>query len=312
MNVLVTGATGFVGSNLVERIDDATVTAVVRDSSPVERLPDGTETVRGDVTDRESIEDAIAASDCDALVHLAAVYEGYFENADIDDDVYRKVNVGGTRNVVDAANELGVKRVVFTSSIGVHPERRTVERTEYFETKREATALFREGDHDFEYSVLYPTYIIGPKDFRLSRFVPYDAVQSNLVVFPPMFPAGRMNLVHVHEVADTIVEQLRGETEEDCVVSSRNVPRSEYYREIASIADGRHRVADVPYSKRLLPGVIDVAHRAGLLPAGSEYFTFETDTGIVPSRFENRGARTHTWRDAVRDSYEWYRSVGVL
>jgi dihydroflavonol-4-reductase len=124
--VLVTGATGLTGANvcriLVDRGDDAR--ALVRanaDSAPLAAL--GVELAVGDVTDAESV--AIAAAGCDGAIHCAALLGG--SSQDLNE--FESVNVAGTRNVLDAAESAGMRRVValstgtfFDTTTGVAPE----------------------------------------------------------------------------------------------------------------------------------------------------------------------------------------------
>jgi nucleoside-diphosphate-sugar epimerase len=124
--VLVTGATGLTGANvcriLVERGDN--VRALVRpsaDSEPLEAL--GVELAVGDVTDAQSV--ANAAAGCDGAIHCAALLGG--SSQDLSE--FESVNVGGTRNVLDAAESTGMRRVValstgtfFDTTTGAAPE----------------------------------------------------------------------------------------------------------------------------------------------------------------------------------------------
>ena len=111
--VLVTGATGLAGANicklLVERGDS--VRALARqtaDTGPLTEL--GVEVVTGDVTDRDAVMRAARGSD--AAIHCAALLGGASQNlAD-----FEAVNVGGTKNVLDAAEAVGLGRVVAVST----------------------------------------------------------------------------------------------------------------------------------------------------------------------------------------------------
>ncbi|MHB8466573.1 MAG: NAD-dependent epimerase/dehydratase family protein [Acidimicrobiales bacterium] len=124
--VLVTGATGLTGANvcrmLVERGDRAR--ALVRpdaDSAPLGAL--GVELAIGDVTDASSV--ASAAAGCDGAIHCAALLGG--SSQDLTE--FEAVNVAGTRHVLDAAQAVGMRRVValstgtfFDTTTGVEPE----------------------------------------------------------------------------------------------------------------------------------------------------------------------------------------------
>jgi dihydroflavonol-4-reductase len=111
--VLVTGATGLTGSNvclqLLERGD--TARALVRRPEDAAALDEsGVELVAGDVTDRRSVVDAAAG--CEAVVHAAALLGG----ATQDRAEFDAVNLGGTVNVLDAAELHGLRRVVAFST----------------------------------------------------------------------------------------------------------------------------------------------------------------------------------------------------
>ena len=108
--ILVTGATGFLGSALVELLvrEGAAVRALVRTPTKAAVLPDAAERVPGDINDEESLRRAMDG--CDGVMHLAAAV-GLFtlEQA-------RELNLGGTRRVLEAAKRAGVRRFVYTSS----------------------------------------------------------------------------------------------------------------------------------------------------------------------------------------------------
>jgi nucleoside-diphosphate-sugar epimerase len=109
--VLVTGASGFVGRMTCAELSarDHQVAALVRTPGTE---PAGTRAVEGDITDPASLLRAIDAAQPDAIVHLAAATA-----ATRDADVIEKVNVDGTRNLVDAASAAGVERFVFCSTV---------------------------------------------------------------------------------------------------------------------------------------------------------------------------------------------------
>jgi nucleoside-diphosphate-sugar epimerase len=119
-NILVTGATGFVGGHLVKRLlkEGANVRVLVRKSSDkgiVKALSNsGTKVIYGDVTDRNSVFEA--ADGVEYIFHIAAL----FREAKHVDSVYFDINVEGTRNVLDAAEKNNVTRMVHCSTVGVH------------------------------------------------------------------------------------------------------------------------------------------------------------------------------------------------
>lgn len=114
MRVLVTGATGFVGGVVARRLarDGHDVRALARPTADVARLvAAGIDVVPGDVRDPDSL--ALALRGCSHVIHLAAAKSGPYA-------LLHEVNVLGTANVMDAARQSAVQRVVFGSTLGVN------------------------------------------------------------------------------------------------------------------------------------------------------------------------------------------------
>jgi nucleoside-diphosphate-sugar epimerase len=113
---LVTGASGFLGSYLVKELlkHNVRVRAMVRSSSPRTSLEGlDIEIVEGDLQDKESL--LRATEGVQGVFHIAAL----FRQAGIPDDQYSKVNAEGTRLLLDASIEQGVKRFIHCSTVGV-------------------------------------------------------------------------------------------------------------------------------------------------------------------------------------------------
>ncbi|MGD9852696.1 MAG: hopanoid-associated sugar epimerase [Nitrospirales bacterium] len=115
MQILITGATGFIGAAVARAVlahGDA-VRVLVRSTSQTKNL-DGlpVEPVQGDLQDPASLQTALKG--CEGLYHVAAHYALW----DQDPQTFYRINVDGTRNLMLAAGEAGVKRIVYTSTIG--------------------------------------------------------------------------------------------------------------------------------------------------------------------------------------------------
>ena len=121
---LVTGANGFVGARMVDRLlrRHVPVSALVRQRLPVRPTAPGLARVHGDLTRPESLRPAMTG--CDVVFHCAWGGES-LEDA-------RRVNVEGTRNVLETAAEAGVRRVVHLSTMAVHGDVLPPELTEDF------------------------------------------------------------------------------------------------------------------------------------------------------------------------------------
>src|SRR3954451_24488614 len=145
MQALVTGATGKVGNAvaraLIARADRARVR--VRDPERARRvLPDGVEPVRGDVTEPASLRPACEG--CDVVFNAMGLPEQWLA----DEGMFEQVNARGTENVVRAAREAGVRRMVHTSTIDVfHAERGQRFDEHQLATYKKGTAYERSKQH---------------------------------------------------------------------------------------------------------------------------------------------------------------------
>jgi 2-alkyl-3-oxoalkanoate reductase len=215
---LVTGATGLVGSHIVERLvaDGWSVRALVRSASN-DLASLGVETTQGDVLDRDSF--IRSAAGCDAIFHTAAAITtpGGWE-------VFRRLNVDGTANAIAAAESSGA-RLLQLSSVAVYgptarysgPGKKTSEdmvlgplpeRAYYARSKRESEQLVLEAHATGRIwaTAVRPNVIYGPRD---RQFVPRVAklLRRGIV---PIIGGGRsiFSVTHAANVADGAVRAV--------------------------------------------------------------------------------------------------------
>jgi nucleoside-diphosphate-sugar epimerase len=184
--VLVTGATGFLGGALARRLatEGAQVKVLARRPQRDRYIKgvEGIEIVSGDITDANRMLEVVRG--CDYVFHAAAVLSGRL-------DFQRKINVDGTCNLMRAAGEAKVQRVVHVSTIAVYGYGYTSDvsedtpqkpgRVPYNVTKSEAETVVREvaRDYNLSYSIIRPGMIYGPRSsgwtvsmFKLARRKP--------------------------------------------------------------------------------------------------------------------------------------------
>ena len=117
MKIFLTGATGYIGTQLTKQLVNRghTVHALYRSESKSDELRSlkNVQLFKGDITDRDSLE--MAVDGCSVVFHVAALAKPWHK----DPQTFYQLNVQGAANVFNAAKNAGVKRVVFTSTAGV-------------------------------------------------------------------------------------------------------------------------------------------------------------------------------------------------
>jgi uncharacterized protein YbjT (DUF2867 family) len=196
MNVLVVGGSGFIGRNLcgelLERGHD--VTALARDPDPAV-LPDGTDSVVGDVTAYESIESAFEGRDAVYnLVALSPLFEPSGGN-----EMHDRVHRQGTEHCLRAAAAGGVDRFVQLSALGADP----AGETHYIRAKGRAETSVRESDLDW--TIVRPSVVFGDG----GEFLPFTRKLTPPVLAP--LPGGgktRFQPIHVDDLVPVLADVL--------------------------------------------------------------------------------------------------------
>ncbi len=174
--VMITGATGFLGSNLAIALakHGCQVQALVRSKKRARPLQKaGIDLFEGDLVHAKDVLNA--ARGAQIIFHIAALYRP----AKYPDRIYRKVNVEGTRNIIRAARTCGVQRLVHCSTVGVHGDVKSIPANEhspfapgdiYQKTKLEGEMLVQKAISDgLPATVFRPVGIYGPGDLRFSK-----------------------------------------------------------------------------------------------------------------------------------------------
>jgi len=259
VKAVVTGANGFVGSAVVRQLldTDHEVRALVREKSnrrSIEGLP--IEICIGDIRDQSSLTRAM--SGCQALFHVAADYRLWVPNPD---EMY-ETNVNGSRNVMLAAAEAGVERIVYTSSVatlglnaGGEPANEQTRATlddmigPYKRSKYLAEAEVRRLANELELPVVIvnPSTPVGPRDIR-----PTPTGQMILQAARGRMPAyvdTGLNLVHVDDVARGHLQALeRGAIGQCYILGGKDMMLKEILGYISSITGRRPPAIKLPHN----------------------------------------------------------------
>jgi dihydroflavonol-4-reductase len=328
MTVVVTGASGHLGANLVRELLERgeRVRALVRSRDPEALLGLDVEQVEGDVEDRGSLEAAFDGAEI--VYHLAAVISIVGDP----DGTVERVNVEGTENVARAALARGVRRMVHTCSVhafNMRPRDEPVsEQTErcvctpgvhnaYDRTKaegeRRVRALIEEG---LDAVIVHPTGVIGPWDFKPSRMG-----QVFLSLYRRKLPSlvdGGFDFVDVRDVIQGMIGAAeKGRTGESYLFSGS-------YRRVGELARMAEQVTGVRPPRFESPmwlarvGAPFMELAAKVTGAEPLYTAESLEALRANSRLDNTKARTElgfaprATQESVLDVYRWFAGHGRI
>lgn len=322
MNLLVTGANGFVGAHLVRHLVALghRVAAFCLPGTSLAPLA-GLDVAHhaGDVTDRESVARAVRGQD--ALFHVAANLSHHRRDV----ARARAVNVDGTENVLAAARAAGLRRVVVTSSVGAvgaDPTGGLADETfayawpaelPYFAAKRDAEAACRRAAADgLEVVMVNPSVVVGPGDERQRlRPIIWLARRGLFTVALP----GLANVVDARDVAaGHWLAFTQGKNGERYILAGENLSAADLVGRI--LAEFGRR----PPSRTLPTGALSAAARLvrGLervvpLPEFAVNMKNLPNGGYYSSEKARRelGFRTRPTAETIRDTVAWYVSRGL-
>lgn len=320
----VTGGTGFVGLNLVERLmrEGWDVTALHRTSSDLKYLKRFAPRLTvGSTTDADSLLRAIPAR-TDTLFHVAGNTNMWRKgNAEQTRD-----NVDGTHNVVEAAIAKGVRRLVVTSSISAYglvsgeiseqtPSLAAKSPVNYQLTKWRAQEIARAAlSRGLEVVILQPGAIIGPYDLGTwSRL--FLMVRDGKL---PGVPPARMTFAHVREVVGAHIAAADwGENGGQYLLGGENRSMLDFVREIAGLLGKPAPAKEIPLGFiRIAAAIGDFASRfSGKEPALTpEVAALMGRVSIVSSAKAQRdlGYRVVSLQTMVKDCYDWMVAEGRI
>lgn len=326
-NAVVTGATGHLGNVLVRELleQGMNVRALVlegEDLRALEGLP--VQTVRGDVGDPLSLVRAFEGSD--VVFHMA----GIVAIAPGREEALQRINVEGTKNVVEAAKHAGIRRLVYTSSVHAltEPPRGGVLREsagfdpsrtygDYGKSKAAGSLAVLEGAGDgLECVLICPVGVIGPYDFKRSEmaslFISYSRGELPAII------DGSYDFVDVRDVArGHILAAEKGRSGEAYIVSGGRVRIDELLDMLAEITGRRLDIRRIP---------IPVARMAAIFAplyarmTGTKALLTETAIHTLTTPFsisddkarEELGYHSLSIEDSISDALDWYRDAGYL
>jgi len=322
---LVTGATGLVGANVVEALNRAAwrVRILRRTTSRLDALRGlEYEEAIGDILDEASLVEAMRG--VEVVFHVAGAADYWRKGPE---HLYR-INVEGTRTVVQAALRAGVQRLVYTSSVSAvgpapdpaHPvdERHAYDLSPdifpYGHSKWLAEQEVQKGvASGLDAVIVNPSIVVGPRDVYLTTGSLFQNMRRGL----PVVPRGGSGVVDARDVAQGhLAAAERGRTGERYILSAENLSHLQLARLIAEALGGRPPLWEVPsWLVPLIAALFDLGRALRLpVPADGRTIRLSTYWFYVDNRKsrEELGMTYRPIRQSVRDALHWLRGHRIV
>jgi dihydroflavonol-4-reductase len=266
MKTLVTGGTGFVGANVVRALlkRGAEVRALVRPRSDTQNLDSlDVELVAGDLRDRSSLEAALEG--CDTVYHVAAMYTLWARNPR---EIYDS-NVTGTINILEAAGQAGVQKIVYTSSVATIglPKDGTPGNEDIPLAPEDMVSDYKRSKYLAEQEVLkharrgLPVVIVNPS-LPVGAWDVKPTPSGQIIVnflrgkIPAYVDTG-LNVVDVEDVAiGHVMAAERGRIGERYILGHANLTLPELFQLLEQISGRRAPHVRIPYSVAYLSACV--------------------------------------------------------
>jgi nucleoside-diphosphate-sugar epimerase len=321
MRAFVTGATGFIGGHVARRLVETgwDVTALARSPERTGALKQlGVTIVPGDVTEPATLDGPM--SKADAVFHLAAWYQ-----IGVSDRLRMyQVNVKGTENVMSAAAEADVARIVYCSSVvvlGAHEPGEIPDETRkhpgrfssiYEETKWQAHEVVREfAAEGVPIVSVLPTAVYGPGDTSVLGVLMRFYAKGWLLACP--FMEAGVSWVRVEDVADGfLAAHDKGRVGEDYILGGDNATIREMLTRVAPLTEIRvPRFSVGPKMMRLSMPLSPIVGRILRQPPGIMREGLETLTGSIEFSSEKArrelGYAFRSVEEGIPETVQWYR-----
>lgn len=323
MIAFVTGATGFIGSNLVEALKKDYWSIRILVKGKVVRIK-GVEVIYGDITDRDIILHGVNGADI--VFNLAAILPHQRKTK----DEYFNVNVGGVKNIIEACLKYKVKNLVHVSTVGIYGstgseivnERSPRKLSDYYsQSKAKAEDLISHyiKRHKLRATIIRPTIAFGPHDKRPGFSGLFKLVHKRMFI-PVGDGKNYLHTIYVKNLVDALIlaATQKSSLGEDFIIGDDFCPTigeitNEIYR-----AEGLNppKIYLPMFFARVIAKVFDITTKLGLpAPLNSKRLAFITENRRydIDKAKKVLGFNSKVGlSEAIKQTHKWYSQNGYL
>ena len=324
MKVLVTGANGFLATNVIVELltKNYSVVGLLRDVNKFQyHHHPNLRLVEGDITSPGLFESAV--KDCNFIIHIAAITEQNLPHY----HQYKKVNVEATELLLDLALKYGVKKIIYVSTANTlgfgtknKPGNEKMEIRYPFTKSNYALSKLRGQHIAFSYQdkldvvVVNPTFMLGRYDSKPSSGQIIMMGYNKKFIF---YPPGGKNFVHVKDVASGIINALEnGRNGESYLLANENLSYLEFFRKLSDITHHKPVYVRIPVIILVFVGFIGSLMR---------FFGIKTNLSLtnmqaicINNYFDNKKAQEQlglsfqSIENAIDDALDWFKQKKMI
>lgn len=299
MNILVTGASGFIGGAVTKKLlgQSSKVTILIRGKTK-SLIPSGAKFKTGDLRDYKSLEKGF--KNIDIVINCA----GALPYHKLQDNDYWDINTKGTQNIVEACLKNKVKRLIHISTVGIYEKYKDV----YAKSKLEGEKIIKNSAFKKNSVIIRPTICYGPGDVRPVFLKLFKMIKIGINI---SIGGGKnyFHTIYIDNLVDVIIKSIdkKSVSGQDFIVGDINCPKmKDITNEIIRVVNKPHLNINVPKKLALLAGKIISLER-------TVRFVSEDRKYSIDKTIKNFGLKSDIGISfGIERTFNWYKEKKLI